>query len=433
LSTAQKSGFFHRQFSNDEESLRLDLKERVLVLIQQWAKDFGRSRSYPIFLDTYNRLVADGVKFPVPHQDEVAPVFTPPKKKVFRPPPKIQRFVVDDASLQQANEQAELLYDMLSASESAADVKRNDLIQELRRSCEVSQNRCIVAVQQGPPETVLGPLLSVNEKLLDVLRYYDGLASDTMSRFDPDAEAKKAKQQEDVKETAEAEDAQSNSDSAPEPVDLFGLAPPPAEHDSNSSTKHKKKKKKKKKTKSHQQNGEDDATPQFDMHVGAAEPSDDDSPPASVVASHPVAIPKLAPPPEKRRRRRKSSRSSPASNATAAPAHASPSTAAVVDDIFNLDSVASALPESKASQEPGASNNSAPAPAPAAAAADPLDELFFGGSSAAAAPTTQTNNDVDEEDEDDEFLMLAMRDDTSKQKKNKPSKPATTTDIFDMF
>lgn len=172
---------------DDSESLKKDAQEKALVLIETWAKAFQNSRSFPIFQEVYRKMRADGVQFPVPLKDELAPVFTPvaapPKKKAPPPPRQLGRF--SDAECQNASENAALLHDLLTNSSPSEDLKRNDLAVMMAGRLQATQQRVRTRIQSVPPpnEIVMSELFQVNDQIADTLRYYQGLIAGDMERY----------------------------------------------------------------------------------------------------------------------------------------------------------------------------------------------------------------------------------------------------------
>jgi len=182
----EKSGIFHRKQSNEEIRVRIELKEKSLVMIQSWAESFD-PRQYPSFSQLYQKLRAAGVVFPRPLKDEVAPVFTPPIKvpKEIAPRPKGFNIPFTDPECVAICENAKLLFEMLSATADGEDLQKNDLIQTLIQNARTAQNRTLSRLQSGKDSdaVAMDDLLRINDILLDVIKYYNGLSMGSMERL----------------------------------------------------------------------------------------------------------------------------------------------------------------------------------------------------------------------------------------------------------
>lgn len=219
------------------DSKRIELQERVLVIIQQWGLSFKNSRSFPIFYQKYDELRRQGVKFPQPHKDETAPVFTPPAHvpKQQAPSKKNDAGAYTDEECAGASEIADLLDDMVTGSESKEDLLRNPIIQDLVLNAKQAQNRAMARINADPTHAAVEELFRVNDKLLDAIKYYEGVRSGKMDRRKPEPvpvpkkeEAKPSGDDFDFFSSPSSSNAASSSNSKPtsKPVIVPMLAPP---------------------------------------------------------------------------------------------------------------------------------------------------------------------------------------------------------------
>jgi len=188
----QKKGVFSGGAINDVSELeRID---RTLLLIQSWAKAFSKSQSYPIFRELYEELLDKGVKFPEPEKDELAPVFTPAAKA---PTPKESTKkssegsrVADgfkDPDCRAAAESALVLEQMVTASDAGNDSLRGDLVQTLVANARALQARIMTRLNSPVSESVLADILAANDVVNNALNYFQGVASGTMARKQPES------------------------------------------------------------------------------------------------------------------------------------------------------------------------------------------------------------------------------------------------------
>lgn len=176
-------------------SLPTERADRTLVLIEAWGKAFAASRSYPHFRETYRELLAKGVRFPEPLQDELAPVFTPPPNPTAAAADTARRLSASaptsssssspapavaaapsyrDAACRAAHDNAALFVDVLRTLPAAADVRTNDLLQTLLPALRASQAQGMQRLGGAAiPDTLMAELIAVNEEILQAINTYE--------------------------------------------------------------------------------------------------------------------------------------------------------------------------------------------------------------------------------------------------------------------
>eukprot|EP01006_Ploeotia_vitrea_P042296 TRINITY_DN66616_c9_g2_i1.p1 TRINITY_DN66616_c9_g2~~TRINITY_DN66616_c9_g2_i1.p1 ORF type:complete len:479 (+),score=273.31 TRINITY_DN66616_c9_g2_i1:95-1531(+) len=382
LVKGERTSLFRRRL-DDSDVMVMELKERVLVLIQTWGIAFASSDSLILFTRTYNKLMSEGVRFPQPDKDEMAPVFTPPKHVPKQQPPKALMNISDaytDSECVQFNNSVKLLVETVTETKNKKELNASwvrQLAEAIRRAQPHLMGRIQNAAQLEP--TTLDDVLRLNDVMVNALAYYDGVRADKMERL-PAKDARSKKKTKANNDRAQEEGNGASSDAQPSP----------------SSGEETKKKKKKKKTKAAAK-----------VPVLGPPPSDTGGGGEKKSKKKNNNVPLLAPPPEegssgksgkkkkKPKKRRSSSKSASVNNGGDA------------DDLLDLFA----------------------APAPTAATSS--------SATAAAPPAANAADEDSDDDDDDDFFALATRsddagkkDDKDKDKQQASSTPADALDIF---
>jgi hypothetical protein len=148
-------------------------------MIESWGKAFSGSK-YSNFTQTYNDLRKQGLRFPVPLKDEVAPVFTPIVSSLPTSPGGSKPIV--DSALKAALENVSLLRDMLNASDPRDDLRKNDIVQQLLLLVKTCQAEILSRISASPDQFLMAQLLEANDELTSILNFYDGLLKGTAKR-----------------------------------------------------------------------------------------------------------------------------------------------------------------------------------------------------------------------------------------------------------
>mmetsp|Transcript_22807 Transcript_22807/g.31864 ORF Transcript_22807/g.31864 Transcript_22807/m.31864 type:complete len:596 (-) Transcript_22807:142-1929(-) len=174
--------------------------ERILLLIKTWARELGNTSRGRPFRELYDQLKATGCKFPSTTEkgfgSTPAPSSRGSDKKSSRNPqapigaakPPAPSGSVDagsftDRECRSAIEAYTLLEQMLTASEPNENLRRHELIQSLLTQVVASQKSVSQRVVSTSNPTILDELLRANDRLLWVIKYYEGLLNGTMRRI----------------------------------------------------------------------------------------------------------------------------------------------------------------------------------------------------------------------------------------------------------
>ncbi|WOL12700.1 hypothetical protein Cni_G21467 [Canna indica] len=169
----------------------LNVREKILVLIDAWQDAFGGARGkYPQYHAAYQELRAARVEFP-PRTENTAPLFTPPQTHPIAYPPATSAYenaaleapLQPDVSamslrdIQNAQGIADVLSEMLNALDPN---NREDLKQEvfvdLVEQCHSYKKQVMVLVNNTGEEELLCQALALNDELQRILQRHDDIA-----------------------------------------------------------------------------------------------------------------------------------------------------------------------------------------------------------------------------------------------------------------
>jgi len=194
--------------------------DHILKCVQSWSQQFDHNK-YPIFYECARMLERRGVRFPGIDKEANAPVFvknapdrapgSPPRNGASAsasasassasspapasPPARVSTNV-NDPELRAAEESAEILQEMLDASnfDDPADYSKDELIMQLVATCR--SNAGIVSTRltraadgaDAVSEEIMMAMLTINENLVNVIQYHQDLAAGKRKPDRPPAE-----------------------------------------------------------------------------------------------------------------------------------------------------------------------------------------------------------------------------------------------------
>lgn len=196
-----------------KKKLDLKVKDKLLDMIQNFALSFRGRPEHSAFEALYINLKRQGIDFPLAESSENT-TFTPPSsqdskkiqgstlvhKKQSNSQPSNRRFDSFGRLIQEENERksrqqesnetysSSSLSDLLKNSKSSVNVliemlnafdpnteniKKNEIIQDLVRSCHLNQKKFQSEMESGGvPDSMIGKILEHNDEILNVLSLY---------------------------------------------------------------------------------------------------------------------------------------------------------------------------------------------------------------------------------------------------------------------
>jgi hypothetical protein len=169
----------------------LNVREKILVLIDSWQEAFGGARGrFPQYYAAYNELRSFGVEFPPREENQnTVSLFTPPQTQPLVHPPSTYEDAAIQASLESADpsslsdteiQSAQGLSDILMEMLGALDPKnpngvKDEVIVDLVDQCRSYQTRVMLLVNNTVDEELLCKVLGLNDNLQHVLRRHDDI------------------------------------------------------------------------------------------------------------------------------------------------------------------------------------------------------------------------------------------------------------------
>jgi len=196
--TQLKTKMKKKDKSINSKHIRSQCIEKALLILKMLAIAYMDSGLYPVFRATYKQLEAQNVRFPETNKDESLNVFSPMHSSNAPDEfaknsnlPMIRPFVplknIQDPVLVQAQEQAQLLWQMVNAP-----VLSYELIPDLTTMLNMSQQQIVVMISEGnAAEETLVAALEVNDVLNVVLEDAQCIVDGTKRRYQQEVDIKK--------------------------------------------------------------------------------------------------------------------------------------------------------------------------------------------------------------------------------------------------
>ncbi|XP_020571029.1 TOM1-like protein 2 [Phalaenopsis equestris] len=168
----------------------LNVKEKILVLIDAWQDAFGGAGGrYPQYHSAYGELRAAGFEFP-PRTESTAPLFTPPQTHPIEHQrieatydAALQASLQSDVSalsldeIQNARGIADVLSEILNALDfQSSESVKQEVIVDLVEQCRSYQDRVMLLINNTGDEGLLFQALALNDDLQKVLQRHDEIA-----------------------------------------------------------------------------------------------------------------------------------------------------------------------------------------------------------------------------------------------------------------
>lgn len=152
----------------------LQIRRKVLVLIQEWGKRFERDHDImPLFFDVYQALLKKGLEFPGaseihflkkvfsnPNQEPSSPAKV--KKSVDDLPPKYQK-IIQEMNLLKGN--INFTNELLDETRTRQQLKENETVLDLLKALKEMENKLFELIQSCENEDVMAVCLLVNEDM----------------------------------------------------------------------------------------------------------------------------------------------------------------------------------------------------------------------------------------------------------------------------
>jgi len=218
VATGTRSHGVFKSFKRKQasRSVKINMEQKALLILKSCADTYNDGRSYPIFKQTYDKLVREGVRFPEFDQNESNIIFAPDRSSadkkaepssnnpndsldnidanaedlpVLQAPVKIEE--VSNPSLVQAQETCVLLHQMILSNQ---DLATNELVLSVVQQLRVSQNDIMAILNTTNNEADMAQALAVNDLIVQILFGYEEVAAGRMRREGPDKEGEESEQ-----------------------------------------------------------------------------------------------------------------------------------------------------------------------------------------------------------------------------------------------